>query len=60
VTRPENAELYKKFQQLASTMKNTYFVGRLALQILQHGSGGGAGIDDFQKDYSESGSRTYC
>lgn len=30
VPRPENAELYKKYQQLASTMKNTYFVGRLA------------------------------
>ncbi|MDQ3843375.1 MAG: UDP-galactopyranose mutase [Bacteroidota bacterium] len=30
VPRPENAEIYKKYQQLASTMKNTYFVGRLA------------------------------
>lgn len=30
VPRPENAELYKKYQQLASKMKNTYFVGRLA------------------------------
>ena len=30
VPRPENADLYKKYQQLASTMKNTYFVGRLA------------------------------
>jgi UDP-galactopyranose mutase len=30
VPRPENAELYKKYQQLASTIKNTYFVGRLA------------------------------
>jgi UDP-galactopyranose mutase len=30
VPRPENAELYKRYQQLASTMKNTYFVGRLA------------------------------
>jgi len=30
VPRPENAELYKKYQQLAATMKNTYFVGRLA------------------------------
>lgn len=30
VPRPENAELYKKYQQLASTMKNTWFVGRLA------------------------------
>ncbi|MGZ3998908.1 MAG: UDP-galactopyranose mutase [Flavisolibacter sp.] len=30
VPRPENAELYKKYQQLATTMKNTYFVGRLA------------------------------
>ena len=30
VPRPENAELYKKYQQLASTMTNTYFVGRLA------------------------------
>jgi UDP-galactopyranose mutase len=30
VPRPENAELYKKYQQLASTTKNTFFVGRLA------------------------------
>jgi UDP-galactopyranose mutase len=30
VPRPENAELYKKYQQLTLTMKNTYFVGRLA------------------------------
>jgi len=30
VPRPENAELYKKYQQLATTVKNTYFVGRLA------------------------------
>jgi UDP-galactopyranose mutase len=30
VPQPENAELYKKYQQLASTLKNTYFVGRLA------------------------------
>jgi UDP-galactopyranose mutase len=30
VPRPENAELYKKYQQLANTMTNTYFVGRLA------------------------------
>jgi UDP-galactopyranose mutase len=30
VPRPENAELYKKYQQLATTMTNTYFVGRLA------------------------------
>lgn len=30
VPRPENAELYKKYQQLAASMKNTYFVGRLA------------------------------
>jgi UDP-galactopyranose mutase len=30
VPRPENAELYKKYQQLASTIKNTFFVGRLA------------------------------
>jgi UDP-galactopyranose mutase len=30
VPRPENAELYKKYQQLASSMSNTYFVGRLA------------------------------
>jgi UDP-galactopyranose mutase len=30
VPRPENAELYKKYQQLAATMTNTYFVGRLA------------------------------
>jgi UDP-galactopyranose mutase len=30
VPRPENAEIYKKYQQLAETMTNTYFVGRLA------------------------------
>lgn len=30
VPRPENAELYKKYQQLAATSTNTYFVGRLA------------------------------
>lgn len=30
VPRPENAELYKKYQQLAESMTNTYFVGRLA------------------------------
>ncbi|MBD0333296.1 MAG: UDP-galactopyranose mutase, partial [Chitinophagaceae bacterium] len=30
VPRPENAEIYKKYQQLASTMTSTYFVGRLA------------------------------
>jgi UDP-galactopyranose mutase len=30
VPRPENAELYKKYQQLADTTTNTYFVGRLA------------------------------
>lgn len=30
VPRPENAELYKKYQQLAETTENTYFVGRLA------------------------------
>lgn len=30
VPRPENAETYKKYQQLASAMTNTYFVGRLA------------------------------
>ena len=30
VPRPENAETYKKYQQLAATMTNTYFVGRLA------------------------------
>jgi len=30
VPRPENAEIYRKYQQLASTMTNTYFVGRLA------------------------------
>lgn len=30
VPRPENAEVYKKYQQLAATMTNTYFVGRLA------------------------------
>lgn len=30
VPRPENAEIYKKYQQLATSMTNTYFVGRLA------------------------------
>lgn len=30
VPRPENAEIYKKYQQLAESMTNTYFVGRLA------------------------------
>ncbi|MGZ3839422.1 MAG: UDP-galactopyranose mutase [Flavisolibacter sp.] len=30
VPRPENAEVYKKYQQLAAAMTNTYFVGRLA------------------------------
>ncbi len=30
VPRPENAEIYKKYQQLASSMTNTFFVGRLA------------------------------
>ncbi|HUR11095.1 MAG TPA: UDP-galactopyranose mutase, partial [Flavitalea sp.] len=30
VPRPENAEVYKKYQQLAASMTNTYFVGRLA------------------------------
>jgi UDP-galactopyranose mutase len=30
VPRAENAEIYKKYQQLASTISNTYFVGRLA------------------------------
>jgi UDP-galactopyranose mutase len=30
VPRPENAEVYKKYQQLADAMTDTYFVGRLA------------------------------
>jgi UDP-galactopyranose mutase len=30
VPRPENAEIYKKYQQLTMGMTNTYFVGRLA------------------------------
>ena len=30
VPRPENAEIYKKYQQLASATTNTFFVGRLA------------------------------
>ena len=29
VPRPENGELYKKYQQLAAKLKNVYFVGRL-------------------------------
>lgn len=30
IPRQENAELYKKYQQLTTSMTNTYFVGRLA------------------------------
>lgn len=30
IPRPENAEIYKKYQSLASTMTNTWFTGRLA------------------------------
>jgi len=30
IPRQENAEIYKKYQQLAETAKNTWFVGRLA------------------------------
>lgn len=30
VPRPENAEVYKKYQQLANAMTNIFFVGRLA------------------------------
>lgn len=30
VPRPENAEIYRKYQHLAASMTNTYFVGRLA------------------------------
>ena len=30
IPRPENAEIYKKYQGLANTMTNTYFTGRLA------------------------------
>ena len=30
VPRTENAELYKRYQQLAASLTNTYFVGRLA------------------------------
>jgi UDP-galactopyranose mutase len=30
IPRPENAEIYKKYQRLAHTMTNTYFTGRLA------------------------------
>jgi UDP-galactopyranose mutase len=30
VPRPENAEIYRKYQQLAATISDTYFVGRLA------------------------------
>lgn len=30
IPRPENAEIYKKYQQLANAMTNTYFTGRLA------------------------------
>lgn len=30
VPRPENAEIYRKYQQLAASMTKTFFVGRLA------------------------------
>lgn len=30
IPRPENAEIYRKYQQLANQMDNTFFVGRLA------------------------------
>ena len=30
IPRPENAAIYKKYQQLTNTMTNTYFTGRLA------------------------------
>ncbi|HEX8039353.1 MAG TPA: UDP-galactopyranose mutase, partial [Chryseosolibacter sp.] len=30
IPRPENAEIYKKYQDLAKTMTKTYFTGRLA------------------------------
>jgi UDP-galactopyranose mutase len=30
IPRPENADIYKKYQGLANTMTNTYFTGRLA------------------------------
>lgn len=30
IPRPENAEIYKKYQKLAEAQSNTYFVGRLA------------------------------
>lgn len=30
IPRPENAEIYKKYQELADAMTNTYFTGRLA------------------------------
>jgi UDP-galactopyranose mutase len=30
VPRPENAEIYRKYQRLANEMTNTFFVGRLA------------------------------
>ncbi|MEO5996249.1 MAG: UDP-galactopyranose mutase [Chitinophagaceae bacterium] len=30
IPRPENAEIYRKYQQLAAQMENTFFVGRLA------------------------------
>jgi UDP-galactopyranose mutase len=30
IPRPENAEIYKKYQQLSNAMTNTYFTGRLA------------------------------
>ena len=30
IPRPENAEIYKKYQRMANAMTNTYFTGRLA------------------------------
>lgn len=29
IPRPENAELYRRYQSLADTLENTYFTGRL-------------------------------
>ena len=49
VPRPENAELYRKYQALADATPDVTFVGRLAhLPLLQHGPGGRSGAGPVQ------------
>ena len=44
VPRPENAALYRRYQELAEGTSGVHFVGRLATyKVLQHGPGRGAG-----------------